>query len=51
MPFIDFEPAEAHCNHPEHNPPGLVVLKPGRHVWECPGCGERTVCNVPLITC
>lgn len=28
------------CHHPEHNPPGMIVLKPGIHTYQCPACGE-----------
>lgn len=42
MPFKKFTPAplRVQCQHPEHYPPPMVVLEPGTHVWECPGCGE-----------
>lgn len=46
MPFIP-NPEEAKkwdykepCRHPEHNPPGMIVLPPGLHTYQCPGCGE-----------
>lgn len=29
------------CSHPEHDPPQHMVLKPGTHVWICPGCGNE----------
>ena len=30
------------CDHPEHNPPGSVVLEqPAR--WVCPGCGRSVL--------
>jgi hypothetical protein len=38
------------CYHPEHNPPGLVHLKPGRYEWTCPGCGQVTIFTVPNVT-
>lgn len=42
MPFISFEPEPELdiCNHPEHDPPGHIVLPPGTHKWQCPNCGE-----------
>ena len=29
------------CAHPEHNPPGHIVLDPGTYEYECPGCGRK----------
>lgn len=37
------------CNNPEHNPPGHIVLKPGRYEYICPGCGHRQTFTVPSI--
>lgn len=28
------------CRHPEHNPPGHIVLEPGIYHYTCPGCGH-----------
>lgn len=28
------------CLHPEHNPPGHMVFKPGKYEHTCPGCGR-----------
>lgn len=39
------------CQHPGHNPPGLMVYKPGTYEWTCPGCGAKTVFTVPMVTC
>ena len=30
------------CNHPEHNPPNMIVLSPGVYEHTCPGCGQKT---------
>lgn len=35
------------CFHPEHNPPGHIVLKPGLYEYTCPGCGRTTLIKVP----
>jgi hypothetical protein len=44
---IDVEPWGAKpCHHPEHNPPGHIVLPPGRYEYTCPGCGRVTIVNV-----
>lgn len=44
MPFIDHQPPPPPpCRHPEHDPPGMIVLKPGTHTWECPGCKQTQV--------
>jgi hypothetical protein len=50
--FVDYEPlsAEKECRDNEHNLPGHIVLKPGKHTYKCPSCGKITVINVPLIT-
>jgi len=29
------------CKHPEHNPPGMIVLEPGLYEYECPACGLK----------
>ena len=39
------------CRHPEHNPPNMIVLSPGKYEYTCPGCGGKTIFTVPLITC
>ena len=51
--FIDYKPPtnEKRCLDEQHNPPGLILLKPGEHTYKCPSCGEITIINVPLITC
>lgn len=28
------------CLHPEHNPPGHIVLPGGIYEHTCPGCGQ-----------
>lgn len=44
MPFIKFVPEKPDrvCRHPGHNPPGMIVLKPGTYTWKCPACGKTT---------
>ena len=37
------------CRHPEHNPPGNIVLQHGRYEYTCPGCGSVTVVTVPEV--
>jgi hypothetical protein len=45
MPFrrtvapLELQQTAKLCRHPEHNPPGNIVLRPGHYVWECPECG------------
>ena len=42
----------ARCRSPEHNPPGMIVLKPGTYEWECPTCHEKQIVVVrPEPTC
>lgn len=36
-----------HCQHPEHNPPGMIVLEPGTYEYTCPSCGARQYFVVP----
>lgn len=31
------------CPHPEHNPPGMIVLEDGTYEHICPACGKRQV--------
>lgn len=52
MPFIPQEPEKSYpapnpCMHPEHNPPNMMVLPPGVHVWRCPACGQEVTINKP----
>lgn len=37
-----------HCQHPEHNPPSMIVLEPGIYEHVCPGCGRKQMVIVPL---
>lgn len=37
------------CPSPEHNPPGMIVLSPGWHTWQCPLCGKKQSIHVPGI--
>ena len=34
------------CNHPDHNPPAMIVLEPGFYEYECPACGYIQNFNV-----
>lgn len=34
------------CRHPEHNPPGNIVLQPGVYQHICPGCGASNTFKV-----
>lgn len=46
MPFIEHIKPPKYCRHPEHNPPSMIVLPAGTHVYECPACGEQQSVNV-----
>ena len=48
MPFIDHKPESEPraCQHPEHNPPGMIALPEGTHTWQCPACGETKTIRV-----
>lgn len=35
------KPLPMPCRHPEHNPPGMIVLSPGIYEHECPGCHRK----------
>lgn len=52
-PFIDHtdfnEPKQ--CNHPEHNPPSMILLPSGIHTWQCPCCKKKTPVMIDKITC
>lgn len=50
--FVKYEPIkeEKECTSNKHNPPGYIVLKPGKHIYKCPSCGEETIVNIPKIT-
>jgi hypothetical protein len=51
MPFVPSRhtPIKPYCNSPEHNPPDMIVLEPGAHVWQCPACGQETTVGVPSV--
>lgn len=35
------------CQHPSHDPPGMIVLDPGHYEYTCPACGQVTHVSVP----
>ena len=35
------------CPSPEHKPPGMIVLEPGRYKHTCPLCGKVTFFRIP----
>ena len=58
MPFTKFKPFDDDksgswsgkikpCVHPSHDPPGMIVLPPGEHTYQCPGCGKEVTFTVP----
>ena len=48
MPFVDYKADEKdkRCRHPEHDPPGHIVLKPGTYTYQCPACGQKQTFRV-----
>jgi hypothetical protein len=34
------------CYHPEHSPPTMLYLRPGRYEHMCPGCKKTVVFTV-----
>lgn len=53
MPFISHEKPDGimKCLSRDHDPPGMMVLAPGTHVWQCSGCGETQTIVVPVRSC
>ena len=49
MPFIKKEklPEKKICRHPEHDPPGHIVLEPGIYTYQCPACKKAVTFTVP----
>jgi len=46
-PWVRQEP----CIHPEHNPPGHIVIKQGDILeHECPACKEITILRPSMVT-
>ncbi len=43
MPFKKIAPVESWmtptCRDPEHFPPRMIVLEPGKYKYTCPACG------------
>lgn len=37
------------CQHPEHNPPNMMVFKPGMYEHTCPGCGKTQIFTVSVV--
>jgi len=52
MSFIPTPPEKKPepCPHPEHNPPGMIVLPPGLHTYQCPGCNKIITFRVPKVS-
>lgn len=51
MPFIEIgKPPRPQCRDREHNPPSLICLPDGVHVWQCPTCGAKQVVRVTSPT-
>lgn len=50
MPFIKHVKPKEICRHPEHNPPGMILLPPGSHTWQCPACGKTVTFTVKEVT-
>lgn len=42
--------AKAPCMNSQHNPPMHVVLQPGTYEHTCPGCGSKTLFEVPWVS-
>ena len=42
-----FDDCDPLCRHPEHNPPGHIVLPPGQYEHECPKCHEKQMVIIP----
>jgi hypothetical protein len=40
---------QAPCTHPEHNPPGNIVLEPGTYEHTCPSCGAKRLFRVGAV--
>ena len=40
-------PKNITCNHPNHDPPNMIVLEPGVYEHECPSCGNKRRIVVP----
>ena len=38
------------CVHPEHNPPSMMVFKPGTYEHICPACGKKQIFVVRGVT-
>jgi hypothetical protein len=50
MPFTEHILPPDVCRNPEHDPPGMIVLPAGTHIYECPECGKTTRVFVPEVT-
>jgi|HubBroStandDraft_4_1064222.scaffolds.fasta_scaffold64215_2 hypothetical protein len=42
----ELPPESRPCRHPEHNPPGYQVFRPGIYEHACPGCGKKQTFTV-----
>lgn len=52
MPTVkikDFDKEQV-CQHPEHNPPTMMVFEPGEYEHTCPNCGKKQRFIVGRIT-
>lgn len=51
MPLKKIANVPIPCNHPEHEPPTHIVLRPGVYEHTCPACGTKRVFTVNPIFC
>jgi len=52
MPFRSLKESEKPkelyiCQSREHNPPNMIKLEPGLHIWVCSVCGKESRIFVP----
>lgn len=50
MPTRKIADLPKRCRHPEHDPPGHIVLEDGIYEHECPACGATQTFDVSRPT-
>lgn len=49
--IIEDDPEPPDCHHPDHNPPGHIVIPAGKRLRHtCPACGHITLARPIVFT-
>ncbi len=43
-------PEDTRCRSREHNPPSMIVLPAGVHIWQCEDCGQQQTIRIGEVS-